>query len=115
MVAHPRFANAEVYQVRGGGKHNERKQHPPWAHVFFFLAPTYVHASQVDLDPGDVLFVPMFWFHHVRCLTPSVSVNYFASTPWEMVREGSQRLVRHLLHSVGVIGNGNCVCHASDV
>ena len=29
------------------------------------------------LNPGDVLFIPTFWFHQVTSLTDSISVNYF--------------------------------------
>lgn len=30
-----------------------------------------------ELGPGDGLFIPMGWWHQVRALTPSVSVNYW--------------------------------------
>ena len=39
------------------------------------------------LLPGDILFVPPLWFHHVTALTPSISVSvwshYKASTRFE--------------------------------
>ena len=69
--------------------------------------------SQAELNPGDVLFIPRFWYHHVRCLTPCVSINYFASTPLEFLRERCASGVRHALHLMGLVGNGNCVCHDS--
>ena len=30
------------------------------------------------LQPGDVLFLPPMWFHHVTSITPSVGVNVFS-------------------------------------
>jgi len=34
-----------------------------------------IHAFEAVLEPGDVLFVPPLWFHHVIALEPSVSVS----------------------------------------
>jgi hypothetical protein len=36
------------------------------------------HARQVELGPGDALFIPYGWWHHVESLTPfNVLVNYW--------------------------------------
>ena len=36
------------------------------------------HAQQAELDPGDALFIPYGWWHHVESLTPfNVLVNYW--------------------------------------
>ena len=49
----------------------------------------------VEVGPGDALFIPAFWFHEVEALTPaSVSLNIWSPAPevavleslWEMVR-----------------------------
>jgi len=38
------------------------------------------HAMQVELGPGDALFIPYGWWHHVESLTPlNVLVNYWWS------------------------------------
>jgi hypothetical protein len=39
--------------------------------------PLYAQATATDfmLNPGEVLFIPIGWWHHVRSLTPSVSVS----------------------------------------
>ena len=43
--------------------------------------PRYVealrHAQQAELGPGDALYIPFGWWHHVESLTPfNVLVNY---------------------------------------
>lgn len=36
------------------------------------------HAQTAELGPGDALFIPYFWWHHVRSLDPfNVLVNYW--------------------------------------
>ena len=36
------------------------------------------HAVTVELEPGDGLFIPYFWWHHVRSLSPfNILVNYW--------------------------------------
>jgi hypothetical protein len=36
------------------------------------------HALQAELEPGDALFIPFGWWHHVESLTPfNVLVNYW--------------------------------------
>ena len=44
------------------------------------------HAVEVDLRPGDALFVPSMWWHHVRATAPlNLLVNYWwCSTPAAM-------------------------------
>jgi len=35
------------------------------------------HPVELTLEAGEVLFLPAGWFHHVRSLAPSLSVNFF--------------------------------------
>jgi hypothetical protein len=35
-----------------------------------------VRAKTVDLEPGEVLFIPVGWWHHVRSLDISISVSF---------------------------------------
>lgn len=41
--------------------------------------PDFLEAEMliVDLAPGDVLYMPSGWWHQVRALTPSISVNFW--------------------------------------
>lgn len=41
--------------------------------------PLFAHASGFDvvLGPGDALYIPQGWWHYVRSLTPSFSVNFW--------------------------------------
>jgi Cupin-like domain len=77
-----------------------------------------VPAYEADLDPGDMLYIPIHWFHHVVSLEPAVSVNYWwrarlrqslsPASVWywpRLVANGTVRheiasLVRKVLHSV---------------
>uniref|UniRef100_A0A7S2RL38 JmjC domain-containing protein n=1 Tax=Mucochytrium quahogii TaxID=96639 RepID=A0A7S2RL38_9STRA len=79
------------------------------------LHPLYSSADPavVVLNPGDGLFIPLNWWHGVRNLDASISINAFASTPLETVRYGSFRLLYWVLHNLGLYKYGNCVCHAS--
>ena len=44
------------------------------------FADALVHAEVADLEPGDAVFIPPIWWHHVRAFDPfNVLVNYW----WE--------------------------------
>lgn len=45
----------------------------PIAFPRFAAARRYV----VELDPGDMLFIPRGWWHHFESLEPSIAVNFF--------------------------------------
>jgi hypothetical protein len=41
-------------------------------------AQALAHAQVVELEPGDAVFIPSMWWHHVESLTPfNVLVNYW--------------------------------------
>ena len=79
------------------------------------LHPLFQHVKKmyvIDLEPGDVLYIPKFWYHEVWPIgNISISVNYFCSTPMEMIRYGIMRIGFDLLHWIGLYRNGHCVCH----
>jgi HSPB1-associated protein 1 len=48
---------------------------------------------RVVLEPGQVLFVPRHWWHHVRCLEPAVSINKWCVHPLDGDARISEALV----------------------
>jgi hypothetical protein len=46
----------------------------------FQLAQPYV----VDLEAGETLFIPSFWWHHLRHLEASTSINFWWSQGWKV-------------------------------
>lgn len=80
--------------------------------------PLFRHVGQwemVELQRGDVLFIPAFWWHSVLTTSrTSISLNSFISRPLE--RFGPRGLWRYaldFLHNYLGYRMGNCVCHAS--
>ena len=55
--------------------------------TFPHFAKEHVFAVQADLEPGDVLYIPPLWLHHVTTLNDSVSLSvwspYLASEKYE--------------------------------
>jgi len=40
------------------------------------------HAQVAEMEPGDALYVPRYWWHHVQSLTPfNVLINYWWGNP----------------------------------
>lgn len=62
------------------------------------------------LDPGDSVFIPGGWFHYVRSLDPSISVNHLAYTARQMVVGKTLDQIRRALHNRGLYGD-SCTCH----
>lgn len=69
-----------------------------------------VEARYVVLGPGDALFIPGGWFHYVRSLETSISVNTLGYTAKQMIVDKSVDLARRALHNVGLLGD-TCTCH----
>uniref|UniRef100_A0A7S4BKS2 JmjC domain-containing protein n=1 Tax=Chrysotila carterae TaxID=13221 RepID=A0A7S4BKS2_CHRCT len=44
------------------------------------LAASLPTARKVTLHPGEVLFIPAFWFHHVVSRSPTISINVFSQS-----------------------------------
>jgi len=46
--------------------------------------PRFQQVSRMEfvLEPGEVVFIPTGWWHHVRSLEPSVSLNFFWLRPF---------------------------------
>jgi len=76
------------------------------AHPLFATA----NAFFVVLDPGDSVFIPGKWFHYVRSLDASISVNQLGYTRSQLAIGKSADQVRRFLHNRGLYGD-TCTCH----
>jgi hypothetical protein len=70
------FAPSESPRLYGGAvdpEHPDPERHPDFADAT---------AYECVLGPGELLFMPADWWHHVRGLTPSITVshNFFNAT-----------------------------------
>jgi lysine-specific demethylase 8 len=66
----------------------------------------------VDLEPGDVLYVPGGWWHEVVNVTPSILLSGFYGPRVPVVLTWLQVQARHLAHRAGLVGRAGCTCHA---
>ena len=74
--------------------------------------PQIVHATcyETILEPGDCLYIPVFWWHQVTSLTDALSINFFMSHEdiaghyWARLMQARnyQALCRHLF--VNIVG-----------
>jgi len=62
------------------------------------------------VGPGDVLFNPLRNYHSVESLTPSISINAFATTYFECFVQCAQEFIRLSAHHIGLFRNDNCLC-----
>jgi hypothetical protein len=44
----------------------------------------FAQPYSVDLVSGEALFLPSFWWHHLRNLEPSVAINFWWSGGWKL-------------------------------
>lgn len=82
--AHPRARKAQVNVCAALAEERalsekERRAQLTHREMFPGRAPKYLpQPTRVSLSPGDVLYIPAFWFHHVISETPTLSLNVFA-------------------------------------
>lgn len=68
--------------------------------------------QEVILRPGEMLFIPVGWWHHVRSLSPSISVSCFVQSYLEYLRT-TKESVRWGLHQLRLLGwQEGCTCHS---
>ncbi len=70
-----------------------------------------VQVQYTIIHPGEMLFIPQTWWHCVYGLDISISSNNFAFTPLDNFKMKSSELIKRKLHSVGLYGRKDCVCH----
>jgi len=77
------------------------KLHPNFARV---------RPISVVLEPGDALFIPHHWWHHVVSLDPSISVNCFAYRRSRFLAVEAGEMFKALLHHFRLYAT-SCTCH----
>ncbi len=79
----------------------DRQAHPLFAEA---------KAQYVVLDEGDTVFMPGGWFHYVRSLDASLSVNCLGYTPRQLAVDKVGDQIRRVIHNT--IGRKrDCTCH----
>ena len=79
----------------------DRTAHPRFADV---------EALWTILGPGDTLYNPGGWFHYVRSLDASISVNCLGFTTRQSLIDKPGELFRRLVHNT-VARRRECTCH----
>ena len=70
-----------------------------------------VEFYSVVLEPGDILYNPRRWWHYVKSLDVSISVNNFGATLWDVFAVVPRERVKKSLHCRGLYRANDCTCH----
>lgn len=78
--------------------------------------PELVHATAFvgDVGPGDLIYIPIGWWHAVTCLQPTTSLNawlFDRRLAWS--RKLYRDLGKRVLHAAGLYARGRCTCHGN--
>jgi lysine-specific demethylase 8 len=74
--------------------------------------PLFERATEhcIVLQPGDMLFIPRGWWHHVRSLDKSISVSNLGYDAKGLVVDLLSQRVKQTLHDAGLY-RVPCTCH----
>jgi len=74
--------------------------------------PLFARATEyrIVLQPGDMLFIPRGWWHHVRSLDKSISVSNIGYDAKGLVVDLLSQRVKQALHDAGLY-RVPCTCH----
>ncbi|MGI5197867.1 cupin-like domain-containing protein [Streptomyces sp. CA-288835] len=110
-----RFYLAHPGAVKRAGM--ESRKYDAWARLSLIGADELAAGQEhgdffvADLEPGDVLYVPAYWWHEVVNLTPSVLLSGFFGPRTRVLSRWAWVQARESLHRAGLLGRGNCTCH----
>lgn len=79
----------------------DKQRHPKFAEA---------EGLYVVLGPGDSVFMPGGWFHYVRALDASLSVNCLGYTPKQLMVDKVGDQIRRTIHNT-VRRRADCTCH----
>jgi lysine-specific demethylase 8 len=80
----------------------DEEKHPRFREIPFY---------SVIMEPGDVLFIPQGWWHYVKSLDFSISVNNFGYRRWDMFTAYLYEKFINRMHLAGLYRKHNCTCH----
>ena len=69
-----------------------------------------VKHHQIVLHPGEMIFIPRGWWHHVESLDTSISVSNLAYALRDILVDVVPHRLKQLLHDVG-LWRCECTCH----
>lgn len=69
-----------------------------------------VEHHRVVLNPGEMVFIPRGWWHHVRSLDPSISVSNITWSFGGILRDVMPHRFKQMLHDAG-LWKCECTCH----
>ncbi|MGW2520662.1 cupin-like domain-containing protein [Streptomyces sp. NPDC001617] len=67
----------------------------------------------MDLEPGDVLYVPAGWWHEVVNLSAGILLSGFFGSRTHVTRLWTQVTLRDTLHRARLLNRGDCTCHTA--
>lgn len=75
--------------------------------------PLYANVTPIEviLHPGQMLFIPRGWWHHVRSLDKSISVSNIAYDLKGILFDAMPFRAKQMLHNAGLYHRGECTCH----
>jgi lysine-specific demethylase 8 len=69
-----------------------------------------VQHKKLILHPGQMIFIPRGWWHHVRSLDRSISVSNLTFDIAGLFRDALPSRIKQILHDVG-LWKCDCTCH----
>jgi hypothetical protein len=82
---------------------SERHSRLDWSDPASFASLQHAQAIEVILEPGDVLYLPAFWFHYIVSLGTNIQCNTRSGTPDLHTDD-----IRRCGFSVSVTEGGRC-------